>query len=75
MKDPKDTIRDLKNAGKIRPRVNYHRDGTSDYSLTTGQWGFVWRTMGAARDVIEYLLKERDSLLDLLEAQNAESDG
>ena len=73
MKDPKDAIRDLQNACKIKPQVNYHLDGSCDYSLTTGQWGFVWRTMGAARDVIEYLLKERDSLLDLLENNDGDA--
>lgn len=67
MKDPKDVIRDLKNACDVKPRAAIHRDGTCDWQLTTGMWSFVWNTMHSAGEVIEYLLNERDSLLDLLD--------
>ena len=66
MKDPKDAIRDLENACNIRPKEALHRNGSCDWQLTTGMWSFVWNTMNNAREVITYLLRERDSLLELL---------
>ena len=67
MKDPKDMVRDLKNACDISPRVTYLRDGSSERFLPADMWGIIWHTMNDAREVIEYLLHERDSLLELLE--------
>lgn len=72
MRDPKDAIRGLKNACDIHPRVTYLRDGSSERFLPGEMWGIVWNTMNDAREVIEYLLKERDSLLDLLDNDGGE---
>lgn len=74
MRDPKAVIRDLENACGISPRVTYLRDGSSERFLPADMWGVVWHAMNDAREVIEYLLQERDSLLELLntEEQNAD---
>ena len=74
MKDPKDVLRDLKNACRIRPKGVIHADGSCDWYLAGDAWGCVWRAMNSAGEVIEYLLRERDSLMDLLGTEDKNAD-
>ena len=74
MKDPKDTVRDLRNVYDIRFRMQLHANGESEYACSPGILRHVKETCRNAAEVIEYLLKERDSLLDLLEVEGRDAD-
>ena len=67
MKDPKDMVRDLRNVYEIKFRMQLHANGESEYACSPGILRHVKETCWNAAEVIEYLLRERDSLLDLLE--------
>lgn len=68
MKDPKALIKDLDYIYlDMRFKLNVHSDGSSDYSCTPSMLRQVKETANEAARVIENLLLERDSLLDLLE--------
>ena len=67
MKEPKDTTRDLRNIYDIKFRLQLHANGESEYACTPGVLRHIKETCLEAAEVIEYLLQERDSLLDLLE--------
>ena len=68
MRDPKSLIKDLNYIYLDMPfRLDVHRDGTSEYCCSTPMLRQVKETCRDAAAVIENLLLERDSLLELLE--------
>ena len=67
MKDPKDAARDLRNIYDMKFKMQLHANGQSDYSCSPGMLRHVKEACLEAAEVIENLLLERDSLLDLLD--------
>ncbi len=67
MKDPKDAARDLRNVYDMPFKMQLHANGQSDYSCSMGMLRKIKETCLDAAAVIENLLLERDSLLDLLD--------
>jgi len=67
MKDPKQMAKELRKIYDIQFRLQIHANGESEYACSPGILRHVKETCRNAAEVIEYLLKERDSLLDLLE--------
>lgn len=70
MRDPKSVLTDLKNLYFMPLRYETHLDGSGDYHMTTGMAEQMKKTVKDAMNVIENLVLERDSLIDLLEDQN-----
>ena len=67
MKEPKDAARDLRNIYDMPFKMQLHANGQSDYSCSPSMLRQIKETCIEAAEVIENLLLERDSLLDLLE--------
>lgn len=72
MKDPKDAARDLRNIYEMPFKMQLHANGQSDYSCSFGMLRQIKETCIEAAAVIENLLLERDSLLDLLDNDGGE---
>lgn len=70
MRDPKSVLTDLKNLYFMPLRYETHLDGSGEYHMTTGMAEQMKKTVKDAMNVIENLVLERDSLIDLLEDQN-----
>ena len=70
MRDPKSVLTDLKNLYFMPLRYETHLDGSGDYHMTMGMAEQMKKTVKDAMNVIENLVLERDSLIDLLEDQN-----
>ncbi len=72
MKDPKDAARDLRNIYDMQFKMRPHDNGEYDYSCTHGMLRHLKETCLEAAEVIENLLLEWDSLLDLLDNDGRE---
>ena len=72
MKDPKDAARDLRNIYDMRFKMQLHANGQSDYSCSPSMLRHIKEACLEAAEVIENLLLERDSLLDLLDNDGRE---
>lgn len=70
MRDPKSVLTDLKNLYFMPLRYETHLDGSGDYHMTMSMAEQMKNTVKDAMNVIENLVLERDSLIDLLEDQN-----
>lgn len=67
MKDPKQAARELRQIYDIKFRLQLHANGESEFACSPGILRHVKETCMEAAAVIDYLIQERDSLLDILE--------
>ena len=67
VRDSKSVLTDLKNVLYMPFKYETHLDGSGDYRCTMDMLRQIKKTVEDAKDLIEYLIRERDSLLDLLE--------
>lgn len=67
MKDPKQMAKELRKIYDIRFRLQIHANGESEFACSPGILRHVKETCMDAASVIDYLIQERDSLLDILE--------
>lgn len=70
MRDAQSVLTDLKNILYMPFRWVTHRDGSGEYCCTLDMLRQVKKVIKDAMDLIEYLIRERDNLLDLLEDQD-----
>ena len=66
MKDPRSVVRDLREVYRMRFRMDLTRYGEAEYSCTIGMLSFMKDSVKEAAETIEYLLNDRESLLEQL---------
>lgn len=73
VRDSKSVLTDLKNVLYMPFKYETHLDGSGDYRCTMDMLRQVKKVIQDAIDLIEYLIRERDSLMDLLEDNNGDN--